>query len=70
VKLNPISIAVTAARGLMEGTAGAADLAAGIGVCLLLLVAFVQFVIARAVLEGSYGPSGTALRFPLSNSVR
>ncbi|GIO14068.1 transport permease protein [Cohnella xylanilytica] len=41
VKLNPISVAVTAARGLMEGTAGAADLAAGIGVCLLLLVVFV-----------------------------
>ncbi|MBU5442723.1 ABC transporter permease [Paenibacillus sp. MSJ-34] len=40
VEFNPISIAASTVRGLMSGTADAAVIAAGIGVCLLLLVIF------------------------------
>ncbi|MCR8843545.1 ABC transporter permease [Paenibacillus sp. SC116] len=45
VGLNPISIAATTARGLMHGTASTSDIAAGVGVCLLLLVLFVPLTI-------------------------
>lgn len=40
VDLNPISIAASTVRGLMFGTAGAADIAVGIGICLLFLLIF------------------------------
>lgn len=40
VEVNPISIAVALTRGLFHGTAEAADLAAGIGVGLLLIAVF------------------------------
>lgn len=40
VDVNPISIAVALTRGLFHGTAEAADLAAGIGVGLLLIAVF------------------------------
>ncbi|MEK4439060.1 ABC transporter permease [Paenibacillus sp. FSL K6-2862] len=40
VDINPISIAVTTVRGLMNGTASTTDIAAGLGVCLLLIVMF------------------------------
>lgn len=45
VDVNPISVAVTLTRGLFHGTANAADLAAGIGVCLLLIALFVPLTI-------------------------
>ncbi|MBD8500895.1 ABC transporter permease [Paenibacillus arenosi] len=45
VELNPISIAATTARGLMHGTASTGDIAAGVGVCLLLLLLFVPLTI-------------------------
>jgi ABC-2 type transport system permease protein len=40
VDINPISIAVTTVRGLMNGTASTTDITAGLGVCLLLIVIF------------------------------
>ncbi|WP_127484451.1 ABC transporter permease [Paenibacillus ehimensis] len=40
IDLNPVSIAVHLVRGLLHGTADAADLASGIGVALLLAVVF------------------------------
>lgn len=40
VQANPVSMAAAAARGLMEGTASAAEIAAGLGVSLLLIAAF------------------------------
>ena len=43
VDLNPVSVAVAAARGLMDGTAGAAEWASGLGVCALLIAVFAPF---------------------------
>lgn len=40
VELNPVSIAVRTVRGLMHGAADGADIAAGIGLCLLILATF------------------------------
>ncbi|PYI57369.1 ABC transporter permease [Paenibacillus flagellatus] len=40
VDWNPVSVAVSAARGLMAGTASASVVAAGIGVCLLFVAVF------------------------------
>ncbi|WP_249043308.1 ABC transporter permease [Paenibacillus faecis] len=40
VELNPISVVVTAVRGLMEGTTGGGEIAAGLGVCLVLIAVF------------------------------
>lgn len=40
VNANPVSIAVSTVRGLMYGTASTAVIAAGIGVCLLLIAVF------------------------------
>ncbi|MBD2869162.1 ABC transporter permease [Paenibacillus arenilitoris] len=45
VDVNPISVAVALTRGLFHGTADAADLAAGMGVCLLLVVVFAPLTI-------------------------
>lgn len=45
VDVNPISIAVALTRGLFHGTADAADLAAGIGVGLLLIAVFAPLTI-------------------------
>jgi ABC-2 type transport system permease protein len=46
IDLNPISIVVTLTRGLLSGTAGAAELAAGIGVVLLFIVIFAPLTIS------------------------
>ncbi|WP_254634996.1 ABC transporter permease [Paenibacillus sp. GbtcB18] len=40
VDINPISIAVTTVRGVMNGTATTMDITAGLGVCLLLIAIF------------------------------
>ncbi|MBP1989750.1 ABC transporter permease [Paenibacillus eucommiae] len=40
VEVNPISIAVSTVRALMNGTANTTDIAAGIGVCLLMILIF------------------------------
>lgn len=40
VDLNPISIAASTVRGLMLGTAGTADIATGIGICLVFIIIF------------------------------
>ncbi len=45
VEANPISVAVALTRGLFHGTASAADLAAGIGICLLLIAVFAPLAI-------------------------
>lgn len=45
VDVNPISTAVALTRGLFHGTADTADLAAGIGVGLLLIVVFAPLTI-------------------------
>lgn len=45
VDMNPISAAVALTRGLFHGTADAVDLAAGIGVGLLLIVIFAPLTI-------------------------
>lgn len=42
IDVNPISVAVALTRGLFHGTADAADLAAGMGVCLLLVVVLLR----------------------------
>jgi len=46
IDVNPISIAVTLARGLLDGTADAAQLSAGIGVVLLLIAIFSPLTIS------------------------
>lgn len=46
VDMNPISVAVVLTRGLFHGTANAADLTAGVGVCLILIVIFVPMTIS------------------------
>lgn len=46
VDMNPISIAVALTRGLFHGTAEAANLAAGIGVGLLLIAVFAPLSIS------------------------
>lgn len=46
IDVNPISIAVTLTRGLLDGTVDAAQLAAGIGVVLLLIAIFSPLTIS------------------------
>lgn len=45
IELNPISVAVNLTRGLLYGTADAADVAAGIGVGLLLIAVFAPWTV-------------------------
>ncbi|MGG1877410.1 hypothetical protein ABDI30_07415 [Paenibacillus cisolokensis] len=45
IDLNPISLAVSLTRGLLHGTASAADMAAGLGFGLLLLGIFAPLTI-------------------------
>ncbi|MCY7559925.1 MAG: hypothetical protein E7L01_03805 [Paenibacillus macerans] len=43
--MNPISIAVQLTRELLHGTAGASDLASGIGAGLLLIAVFAPLTV-------------------------